>query len=95
MKTLFLAVVLFFIVSVSRAQQSIHDTLPEMIPMQTLDEITVRPQYIRHQNNHYTIQVSPAEKGKNGEDLLRQAPGIWLSQGKISINGSSGTRVFN
>lgn len=55
MKTLFLAVVLFFIVSVSRAQQSIHDTLPEMIPMQTLDEITVRPQYIRHQNNHYTI----------------------------------------
>lgn len=94
MKTLFLAVVLFFIVSVSRAQQSIHDTLPEMIPMQTLDEITVRPQYIRHQNNHYTIQVSPAEKGKNGEDLLRQAPGIWLSQGKISINGSSGTRVF-
>lgn len=67
MKTLFLAVVLFFIVSVSRAQQSIHDTLPEMIPMQTLDEITVRPQYIRHQNNHYTIQVSPAEKGKMGK----------------------------
>lgn len=94
MKILFLAVFLSFIASVSRAQQSIHDTLPEMIPVQTLDEITVRPQYIRHQNNHYTIQVSPAEKGKNGEDLLRQAPGVWLSQGKISINGSSGTRVF-
>ena len=94
MKTWFLLGLGLSMAVVSSAQQNSRDTLPVTIPVQVLEEITVRPQYIRREHNHYTMQISPDERGKNGEELLRQAPGVWLSQGKISINGSAGTRVF-
>lgn len=94
MKTWFLLGLGLSMAVVSSAQQNSRDTLPVTIPVQVLEEITVRPQYIRREHNHYTMQISSDERGKNGEELLRQAPGVWLSQGKISINGSAGTRVF-
>lgn len=39
------------------------------------------------------MSVMPSA-GKDGTELLSQAPGVWLSDETISINGAQGTKVF-
>ena len=58
-----------------------------------LPEITVRSSKIKRNADRFIMQVLPYS-GKNGLELLKEAPGVWMSEKGISINGMSGTKVY-
>ena len=58
-----------------------------------LKEVTVQARNIERKSDRFILSVSPTT-GKDGTELLSQAPGVWLSADNISINGSSGTKIF-
>lgn len=62
-----------------------------------LKEVTVTASPIRREADRYIMQVEnqPTTIGKDGEELLKQAPGVWINQDdQISINGNGGTKVY-
>lgn len=58
-----------------------------------LKEVVVQTSPIKRKADRFVISVPPAVN-KDGVELLQQAPGVWLSDERISINGSSGTKVY-
>ena len=58
-----------------------------------LKEVVVQAPNIERKADRFVVNVSPAS-GKDGTELLSQAPGVWLTDENISINGASGTKVF-
>lgn len=61
-----------------------------------MKEVEVKASAIRREADRFIMNVEelPTTIGKNGEDLLKQAPGVWISNDKISINGQGGTKVY-
>ncbi|MEG2219639.1 MAG: outer membrane beta-barrel family protein [Muribaculaceae bacterium] len=61
-----------------------------------MKEVEVKASAIRREADRFVVNVEdlPTTIGKDGEDLLKQAPGVWISNDKISINGQSGTKVY-
>lgn len=62
----------------------------------TIDEVVVTAQLIRREADRFVVDVanSPMSIGKDGEELLKSAPGVWIQDDKISINGSSGSKIY-
>lgn len=58
-----------------------------------LKEVVVQTSPIKRKADRFVISV-PSAVNKDGVELLQQAPGVWLSEERISINGSSGTKVY-
>lgn len=61
-----------------------------------IDEVVVKAQMIRREADRFVVDVanSDAAIGKDGTELLRQSPGVWVKDDEISINGSAGTKIF-
>ncbi len=61
-----------------------------------IDEVVVTAQLIRREADRFVVDVanSPIAMGKDGEELLKSAPGVWIQDDKISINGSSGSKIY-
>ena len=61
-----------------------------------IDEVVVKAQMIRREADRFVVDVanSDAAIGKDGTELLRQSPGVWVKDDEISINGASGTKIF-
>lgn len=61
-----------------------------------IDEVVVKAQMIRREADRFVVDVanSDAAIGKDGAELLRQSPGVWVKDDDISINGASGTKLF-
>ena len=61
-----------------------------------IDEVVVTAQLIRREADRFIVDVanSPAAVGKDGEELLKSAPGVWIQDDAISINGASGSKVY-
>lgn len=61
-----------------------------------IESVEVRGQLIRREADRFVVNVagSPAALGKDGIELLEHAPGVWVEQDKLSINGKSGSKVF-
>ena len=61
-----------------------------------IDEVVVTAQLIRREADRFVVDVanSPIAMGKNGEELLKSSPGVWIQDDKISINGASGSKVY-
>lgn len=61
-----------------------------------IDEVVVTAQLIRREADRFVVDVanSPVSIGKDGEELLKTAPGVWINDDKISINGASGTKIY-
>ena len=61
-----------------------------------IDEVVVTAQLIRREADRFIVDVanSPAAVGKDGEELLKSAPGVWIQDDEISINGASGSKVY-
>ena len=62
-----------------------------------LEGVTVTGQLIRREADRFVMQVEdqPMTRGKNCEELLKKAPGVWVSSdNSISINGKKGTKVY-
>ena len=61
-----------------------------------IEDVIVKAQMIRREADRFVVDVANAETavGRNGLELLRQSPGVWVQEDDISINGSAGTKVF-
>ena len=61
-----------------------------------IDEVVVTAQLIRREADRFVVDVanSPIALGKDGEELLRSSPGVWIQDNEISINGASGTKIY-
>ncbi len=61
-----------------------------------IEEVVVEAQLIRREADRFVVDVanSPTAVGKDGVELLTYSPGVWVSDDKISINGSSGAKVY-
>ena len=61
-----------------------------------IDEVVVKATMIRREADRYVVDVanSDAAIGKDGVELLRQSPGVWVKDDGLSINGTSGTKVY-
>lgn len=61
-----------------------------------IDEVVVEAQLIRREADRFVVDVanSPLAIGKDGVELLKTAPGVWMGEKEISVNGASGTKVY-
>lgn len=61
-----------------------------------IEGVVVKAQLIRREADRFVVDVAnaPAAIGKDGVELLEQAPGIWIDGEKITINGKSGSKVY-
>ena len=61
-----------------------------------IEDVIVQAQMIRREADRFVVDVANAETavGRNGLELLRQSPGVWVQEDNIAINGSSGTKLF-
>ena len=61
-----------------------------------IQDVIVKAQMIRREADRFVVDVANAESaiGRNGVELLRQSPGVWVQEDNIAINGSSGTKLF-
>lgn len=61
-----------------------------------IEEVVVKAQLIRREADRFVVDVanSPMAVGKDGVELLKTAPGVWMQEDGISINGSGGTKVY-
>ena len=78
--------------STTARPMAVNDTLTEDSTY-ALQEVVVRTSPVKRKADRFILSVPPAQN-KDGVELLQQAPGVWLSDERISINGSSGTKVF-
>ena len=63
---------------------------------QKIEQVVVTSQLIRREANRFVVDIanSPIAMGKDGEELLKTAPGVWIQDDTISINGSSGSKIY-
>ena len=61
-----------------------------------IEGVVVKGQLIRREADRFIVDVAnaPAAIGKDGIELLERAPGVWVDDEKISINGKSGSKVY-
>lgn len=61
-----------------------------------IEGVVVKGQLIRREADRFIVDVAnaPASIGKDGIELLERAPGVWIDNEKISINGKTGSKVF-
>lgn len=72
---------------------STPDTLILKPSSYALKEVVVQAKNIERKADRFVVSISPTA-GKDGTELLSQAPSVWLAEDNISINGSQGTKVF-
>ena len=73
--------------STTARPMAVNDTLTEDSTY-ALQEVVVRTSPVKRKADRFILSVPPAQN-KDGVELLQQAPGVWLSDERISINGSS------
>ena len=61
-----------------------------------IESVEVRSNFIRREADRFVVDVanSPSAIGQDGEELLRGAPGVWVDNEKISINGTENPKIF-
>lgn len=61
-----------------------------------VEGVVVKADLVRREADRFVMEIagSPAALGKDGTELLKQAPGVWLTDDKIAINGASGVKVY-
>lgn len=61
-----------------------------------IDAVEIKAQLVRREADRFVVDVanSVSALGKDGVELLERAPGVWITDDKISINGKSGSKVY-
>ena len=61
-----------------------------------IEGVVVRGQLIRREADRFVVDVAnaPTAIGKDGVELLEYAPGIWIDDDKITVNGKSGSKIY-
>lgn len=66
-------------------------------PIETiLPEVVVKAPLIRRESDRIVINVAnnPLSSNKNAQELLKTAPGVWVSDNTLSIYGQGGTSIY-
>lgn len=79
--------------AVREIREPVFDTLRLQSSEKQLSEVVISANRIQRKADRFVLQVPPA-LSQDGIELLRQAPGVWFSDGKIAINGSFGTKAY-
>ena len=79
---------------ITLTQNTTLEDITLMEDSEDIDEVVVTAQLIRREADRFVVDIanSPIAIGKDGEELLKSAPGVWIQDDKISINGSSGSK---
>jgi len=58
--------------------------------------VTVTAGRTERRGDRFILHVgdTPAAAGKNGRELLREAPGVWVDDSGVRINGTGGVRLY-
>lgn len=61
-----------------------------------IGEVTVTAETVTREADRFVVHVgdSPAFAGQDGAELLARAPGVWISDNSITINGAGGAKVY-
>jgi outer membrane receptor protein involved in Fe transport len=61
-----------------------------------LSEVVVSASTITREPDRFVMQINnvPSMMNKDASEVLRLAPGVWVDDNGVSINGSSGAKVF-
>lgn len=61
-----------------------------------IGNVVVSAQMIRREADRFVVDVANSDSaiGKDGVDVLKQSPGVWVDDDGISINGAEGTTVY-
>ena len=61
-----------------------------------MNEVEVTASAIRREPDRFVMMVEdmPSAIGKDGTEILRDAPGVWIDDDKISINGRSNPKIY-
>lgn len=61
-----------------------------------IEAVEVKAQLVRREADRFVVDVanSATAIGKDGIELLERAPGVWITDDKISINGKSGSKIY-
>ncbi len=61
-----------------------------------IEGVVVTSNLIRREADRFIIDVAnaPSAIGKDGEELLKSSPGVWINDDQISIYGSSNPKIF-
>lgn len=61
-----------------------------------MQELNVEASAIRREADRFVMMVEdmPTAIGKDAQELIKDAPGVWISDDKISINGKQGTKIY-
>lgn len=61
-----------------------------------IEGVVVKTQLIRREADRFVVDVanSPVAIGKDGIEMMQTAPGVWISDDQISINGKTGSKVY-
>lgn len=61
-----------------------------------LDEVVVKAPLIRREADRIVLDVAanPQSAGKDAQELLKTAPGVWATDNSLSIYGQDGTTVY-
>ena len=67
-----------------------------LTPLATgIGEVVVRTGGIERRADRFVVEVGgDAAVGKDGAEILSQAPGVWLDDERLSVNGAGGTKVY-
>jgi hypothetical protein len=61
-----------------------------------LSEVVVQASAITREADRFVMRIdkTPASLNKDASEVLRLAPGVWIDENGVSINGASGSKVF-
>lgn len=61
-----------------------------------LSEVVVKASAITREADRFVMRIdkTPASLNKDASEVLRLAPGVWVDENGVSINGASGSKVF-
>lgn len=62
----------------------------------SLSEVVVSASTITRESDRFVMQINnvPSMMNKDASEVLRLAPGVWVDDNGVSINGASGAKVF-
>ena len=61
-----------------------------------MQELNVEASAIRREADRFVMMVEdmPSAIGKDAQELIKDAPGVWINDDKISVNGKQGTKIY-
>ena len=77
------------------AQEVVNDSIYNMLEF-TMNEVVVSAETVSREGDRFVMRMTDPSLtlNKDAAELLRLAPGVWVDDRGVSINGTAGTNVY-